>query len=223
MRPGLLTGMGALLLATGGAGAAPVAAPLVPPAAGTPRTGADTLPAVVLHPPLAARFLCHDHPAGQLEHPGDALGRDCVVVRYAAGPGDRFPTLFEGDGLRNEDWHAWGAPVLAPFDGEVEAVHVNPEPNRPGERGEGRASLIVFRHSSGIRVMYGHLRDIRVEEGEAVAAGDTVAAVGNDGFSWFPHLHLGAWSEETPLQIRFDLQAMGRASGGSDRPDSRPG
>ena len=31
-----------------------------------------------------------------------------------------------------------------------------------------------------------------------------------NGYSRFPHLHVGAWIGDSPLQIRFDLAAMGR-------------
>ena len=51
--------------------------------------------------------------------------------------------------------------------------------------------------------------DLSVKEGDTVKAGDIVAKVGNNGFSRNPHIHVGAWKGNTPLQIRFDLKTMG--------------
>ena len=44
----------------------------------------------------------------------------------------------------------------------------------------------------------------------SVTAGQRVARVGNNGFSWYPRIHVGAWLDETPLQTQFDLRAQGR-------------
>lgn len=187
---------------------------------------------VTIHPPVASDFKCSEHARGQQTHPGDALGADCNVVRYNAGPEGRFPTFYEGDGTRNEDWYSWNEPLLAPFDAVIKKVEVNSETNQPGSRGEGRASAVLFErtgasgadHKEPIQVVYAHVRDVQVEEGDTVKAGDPVARIGNNGFSWFPHVHIGAVrgdllevlrgdvkpGQVVPLQIRFDLAAMGR-------------
>jgi len=63
-------------------------------------------------------------------------------------------------------------------------------------------------------VLYGHVREIEVEEGETVRPGEVVAKVGNNGNSRNPHIHIGAWEDDasklgakegTPLQIQVDL------------------
>ncbi|RCW42433.1 M23 family metallopeptidase [Paenibacillus prosopidis] len=51
--------------------------------------------------------------------------------------------------------------------------------------------------------------DLSVKEGDNVKAGDIVAKVGNNGYSRHPHIHVGAWKGNIPLQIRFDLKSMG--------------
>jgi len=54
-----------------------------------------------------------------------------------------------------------------------------------------------------------------VEEGDLVSAGEVVARNGSKGSSFHPPVHIGAFrgeplsDEAVPLQIRFDLAAMG--------------
>lgn len=165
--------------------------------------------AVVIHPPLGESFTCSEHPEGQLTHLGDALGSDCLITRL-----DGWSRFHEGEGRENEDWFGWDRPVLAPFDGVVEVIRINRNgTNRPGRSSEGPATSIVFARDDGVQVMLAHLRGIEVSEGDRVSAGQRVARVGNNGHSRSPHIHIGAWKGETPLQIRMDLTALGRLRG----------
>ena len=49
-------------------------------------------------------------------------------------------------------------------------------------------------------------------------AGDPVARIGNNGSSFHPHVHVGAFrgdmmsEDAVPLQVRMDLAAMGRVT-----------
>lgn len=182
---------------------------------------------VLIHPPVAAEFNCSEHAVGQQPQPGNALGSDCVVVRYNAGPEGRFPSNYSGDGSENKDWYSWEEPLLAPFKAIVKLTHINQTTNTPGKRGEGRASGILFERLGSekhVQVLYAHVRDIKVARGDTVSAGDVVARIGNNGYSWFPHVHIGAVegglmkllkqeikpSDITALQLRFDLKAMGK-------------
>ena len=113
--------------------------------------------------------------------------------------GRRPPRHCENDGSRNEDWFGWGETLLAPFDGVIEEIHTNPVTNMPGTPGQGPSSYIVFVRADGTRVVYGHIDKARVEEGDTVAAGQPVAAVGNNGFGYRPHTHVGAWRDGEPL------------------------
>lgn len=184
----------------------------------------DVIEAAVIHPPMAARFQCSEHPLGDVDHVADALGADCVVFRREGGPNGDLNVQFRGDGTRNEDWFGWREPVLAPFDGVVLVVHINPEVTTPGKPGPGRSSAILFRSGldddpNAVQVAYVHVREVTVSVGDTVRAGDPVARVGNNGTSFNPHLHIGAFRGElysddaVPLQIRMDLAAMGRIRG----------
>lgn len=180
--------------------------------------------AITIHPPVSATFQCSEHPLGEVDHVPDALGADCVVVRRDGGPNGNLASLHTGDGTRNEDWHGWREPLLAPFDGVVIGVQINPETTVPGVRGPGRSSAIGFRQLvdgelTDVHVAYVHVREVTVSAGDTVRAGDPVARIGNNGSSFHPHVHVGAFrgelmSEEAePLQVRMDLAAMGRLRG----------
>lgn len=180
--------------------------------------------AAVIYPPMAARYQCSEHPLGDVDHVGDALGADCVVVRREGGPNGDLYVPFRGDGTRNEDWFSWREPVLAPFEAVVTLIHINPETTIPGQMGPGRSSAILFRRGleddpGAIQVAYIHVREVTVSVGDTVRAGQPVAVIGNNGSSFNPHLHIGAFrgelysDEAVPLQIRMDLAAMGRLRG----------
>lgn len=161
---------------------------------------------IKVHPVYRHAFTVMEHPEGQYAYKGDALGCDCIIVKFVDG----FMRMYGNDGKRNEDWYGWGEEVLAPFDGVVESVHINPVTNPVGEIQPGRSGSITFARPDGVRVLYGHVQEPNVAAGDSVRAGDVVARVGNNGYSRCPHIHIGAWQGNTPLQIRFDLREMGK-------------
>jgi murein DD-endopeptidase MepM/ murein hydrolase activator NlpD len=170
----------------------------------------DSIPgSVALFPYTYQHFVCLEHPQGQLKQLGDALGSDCVIVGLGTGARAKFPSFYKGTGASNADWIGWRASVLAPFDGRVDSVVINTVSNIPGVLGKQRASVIIFRRSDGLHVLYAHVQEITVKIGDSVSAGQRVALVGNNGPAYFPHTHIGAYRDRTPLQIRFDLAAMG--------------
>ena len=165
---------------------------------------------VILHPPFSTDYMCSEHWYGQLLYVGDDLGSDCIVTGGLPSDGKTgYSKLYRTDGKTNEDWFGWMEPVLAPFDGIVVKIHVNPVVNNPGQMGKPPASFVVFKKDDTM-VMFGHITDIGVKVGDEIAAGQPFAKVGNNGFSRTPHIHVGAWRNKTPLQVRFDLRAMGK-------------
>ena len=150
-------------------------------------------------------------------------------VRRDGGPNGNLLSLHTGDGTRNEDWHSWREPLLAPFDGVVLAIQINPESTLPGVRGSGRSSAILFQQlvdgePTDVHVAYVHVREVTVSQGDTVRAGDPVARIGNNGSSFHPHVHVGAFrgdmmsEDAVPLQVRMDLGAMGRNGALATRP-----
>ena len=164
---------------------------------------------VVIYPFTHQHFVCLEHPLGQLKRLGDALGSDCVIVGLGSGAQAKFPSFYRTNGAQNSDWIGWKASVLAPFRGVIDSLYVNRVANVPGVLGKDRASVIIFRRADGLRVLFAHVQDIRVKVGDTVSAGERVASVGNNGAAYFPHTHIGAYKSDEPLQIRFDLAAMG--------------
>ena len=101
---------------------------------------------------------------------------------------------------------------------------INPETNLPGAMGSGQSSAIGFQQlvdgePTDVHVAYIHVREVTVAQGDTVRAGDPVARIGNNGWSYHPHVHVGAFRGElmapdaVPLQVRIDLAAMGRMRG----------
>lgn len=172
---------------------------------------AKQIDVLLIHPPFNAAYSCSEHWEGQLPYLGDALGSDCYVTELVENAnGGSFARAFRNDGMRNEDWYSWGREVLAPFDGVVARVMINDVVNEPGLLGKPPASLVIFKNDRGENVMIGHIADVTVQEGDAVKAGQVFAVVGNNGYGRNPHLHIGAWRDKEPLQLRHDLRARGR-------------
>ena len=194
-----------------GAAALAVCALFAAPAAAQDETD---IPFVLLHPIFAADYACSEHWEGQLPYLGDARGTDCLVTELVETPdGGAFSRTFTGDGLENEQWFSWGETVLAPIAGEIVRVHINPAVNQPGDLGEPPASMIAIRRADGVTVLLAHIAEPSVKQGDAVAAGQPIAVVGNNGYGRSPHIHVGAFRDKTPMQIRWDLRPMAKLRG----------
>ncbi len=167
---------------------------------------------ITLAPVFKEPFACSEHPVGQLDRAGDALGTDCVIVGGPEGE-DGFERMYRTDGGENADWYGWRAEVRAPVTGIVKFVYINPAVNKPGKMGVPPASMIEIERSDGTDVVLAHIVDTRVRTGDIVKAGDVVALVGNNGMARNPHIHIGAFKGRLPLQIRWDLRAMARTLG----------
>ncbi|MGM0546379.1 MAG: M23 family metallopeptidase [Bacteroidota bacterium] len=139
---------------------------------------------------------------------GDQLARDFTL---SVMQDDGMSKRYKNEGKENEDWYGWREDVLAPFDGTVTRVQHPDTINTPGTMNrEADPGLIFFQNDNGVTVIYAHAREIEVEKGQQVKVGEVVAKVGNNGNSRLPHIHVGAWKDDTPLQIQLDLYAEQR-------------
>lgn len=164
---------------------------------------------VEIGPLFYQRFACTEHVSGELSDLGDALGSDCLVLG-GVGASNGFMRFYKTNGATNEDWFGWHAEVHAPFDGVVIQVSANLTANTPGVPGQPPPGYIEFKRSDGVVVVYAHLDAIRIHQGDRVSVGQVVALCGNNGTAKNPHVHVGAYIDKKPLQIRWDLAAEGR-------------
>ncbi|HEX5282837.1 MAG TPA: M23 family metallopeptidase [Bryocella sp.] len=110
--------------------------------------------------------------------------------------------LFSHDGTTNEEWFAFGQPVLADANGTVLAVvddcadSLPYHPNAEVKHG----NVVVIGHGDGEFSVYSHLKhgSVTVKSGDQVKAGEKIAEVGNSGDSQFARL-------EYNLQTSDDL------------------
>ena len=168
-----------------------------------------TVNRIDVHPIFDRYSLYNDHFDGELEYPGDALGRDCMIAAFQPGkPG--FMRLYKDDGTRNENWFSWKARVYAPINGKIIYLYINEIVNVPGSQNPSRSSALLIQRDDGITVMLGHIQDPVVSLGDTVEEGQLIAYVGNNGFARCPHIHIGAYKDHTPLAIDFDPKKVAK-------------
>ncbi len=169
---------------------------------------------VLLSPVFDRIYSCVEHPFGSLGFLGDDLGTDCLVQGGITREGG-YLRNFKTDGKRNDDWYGWHADVLAPLDGTIDFIWINPVDNTPGTFGKPPASEITIRGDNGVMISLAHIVDPTVKKGDHVTAGQKIAKVGNNGVARAPHTHIGAYriSDKTPLQIRWDQRAIAKIIG----------
>lgn len=73
----------------------------------------------------------------------------------------------------------YGTAIYGTADGVVQAT------GRMSDLGK----YIVIDHGYGYKTKYGHLKEIKVKEGQRIRRGDLIGLMGNTGYSTGPHLH----------------------------------
>ncbi|MBR2062510.1 MAG: M23 family metallopeptidase [Anaerotignum sp.] len=67
--------------------------------------------------------------------------------------------------------------------------------------------VLQYETADGYTVMYAHLSEVLVQEGEEIRQGQIVAKSGNTGLSTGPHLHYSLWKDEVLLDPMEYLSA----------------
>jgi hypothetical protein len=170
----------------------------------------------VAHPIFNQGYACAEHGADSLTWDlGDALGTDCFIEKMVEANGRAWPQPYRNNGYRNEDWFGWHQDVLSPCDCVVTELHVNPVTNTPGIMGKDPASIVKLKRADGVIFVVVHFDNPRIKVGDSLTAGQVIGQVGDNGLSRHPHIHIGAYKDKEPLQIRFDqhfIQPMKPAS-----------
>ena len=102
---------------------------------------------------------------------------------FPIGPGFHYMSRgFTGVSAHNglDLCGAYGTPIYAAQSGVVTYASAT-------SGGYGRH--VIIDHGGGVQTLYGHCSAIYVNEGDVVAKGQTIAAVGSTGWSTGPHLH----------------------------------
>ena len=119
-----------------------------------------------------------------------------LVIRDPSG------RTHEGDGAKNEDYHAWHQPVVAPVRGLVVVVVDGLPDRRPGstEAAGNWGNHVVIRDPRGFHVELSHFAcgSLRVWPGQWVERGEVLGLCGSSGYSPQPHLHLQVQADERP-------------------------
>jgi murein DD-endopeptidase MepM/ murein hydrolase activator NlpD len=111
--------------------------------------------------------------AGALTSAGGAVAP--AQGRVTSCYGSRWGTLHAGVDIAAPI----GTPVFTPESGVV--LQAGPA--------SGFGLAVAVQHGDGTITLYGHVNQFFVTPGQAVAAGDQIAEVGNRGQSTGPHLH----------------------------------
>jgi murein DD-endopeptidase MepM/ murein hydrolase activator NlpD len=153
-----------------------------------------------------------------------ALPEEFAFDIVGLGDGSRS---YSGSGTAFEDYHAYGADILAAADGKVITVKtdVAEDPTtlrQPGETVEAygervgayqmqlvasdinsiAGNYVAIDHGNGEFSVYAHLKpgSVMVKAGDVVKAGQVMAQLGSSGNSTEPHLHFQVCDRAEPLE-----------------------
>ncbi len=93
-------------------------------------------------------------------------------------------------GMDIDAFGRYGAPVVAAASGTVVLATYSDW---------GLGSYVVIRHGDGSETVYAHLSDVWVAQGQSVAQGEQVGAIGCTGYCTGPHLHFEVWIGGSPV------------------------
>lgn len=117
-----------------------------------------------------------------------------IVINNAEGKSHKT------DGKTNEDYYAFGQPLLAACDGEVVWAVDGVKDNIPGTMNTvyipGNAVLIRTKNNEYILMAHFKQHSIKVKQGDKIKQGQLLGLCGNSGTSSEPHLHFHIQDDE---------------------------
>jgi murein DD-endopeptidase MepM/ murein hydrolase activator NlpD len=120
---------------------------------------------------------------------------------------------FKTDGKTNEDYYAFGQPVIAPCDAEVVFAVNGVKDNVPGILNPmhvaGNAVLLKTKNQEFILLAHFRQNTIKVKQGDMVKQGQLLGQCGNSGNSSEPHIHfhlqnMEDFNQATGVKCYFD-------------------
>lgn len=122
---------------------------------------------------------------------------------------------FEGTGLVNENYYAFGADIVSPLHGKVVKVVDGIKDNTPGEMDEQHpaGNYIIIEHPNEEYSMIAHIKkdSIVVNEGDLVKEWQLLGQCGNSGNSSEAHIHFQVmdrpqFDDAKSIRIQFQNQ-----------------
>lgn len=150
---------------------------------------------------------------------GDKYAPNIADLSYWAWPTDRPYTITSPFAYRGGEFHdaldiyvGYGSPVYAANNGVVERVGMGCTPGYLSCNNTQGNYIAINHNAGGYHTIYMHLKEIYVTEGQTVARGQKIGAMGNTGNVWpvpnaynpygGTHLHFGLYAGSlygTPL------------------------
>jgi Peptidase family M23 len=168
---------------------------------------------LTLNPPFrGGTWLAGSGPANQSDHRRTITAVDGHIYSAERFAIDWVKVGPNGDSrhdgaTRNENWWAWGEPVLAVADGEitdvVDGIADNTPPVLPPVTLDNIAgNHVILKIAPNRYVTYAHLQNgsIKVRLHDRVRQGDVLALLGNSGNTTGAHLHLQVTDQNSVLQ-----------------------
>ncbi|NOT52528.1 MAG: peptidoglycan DD-metalloendopeptidase family protein [Chitinophagaceae bacterium] len=110
---------------------------------------------------------------------------------------------FKTNGKTNEDYYAFGQPLIASCDAEVVTVIEGVKDNNPGEMNPAQVTgnSVVLKTAANEYILYAHFKmnTIKVKVGDKVKQGELLGLCGNSGNSSEPHLHFHIQDKENMM------------------------
>lgn len=110
---------------------------------------------------------------------------------------------YKTTGKKNEDYYAFGQPLMAPCDAIVVLVIDGIKDNTPGESDMNNitGNTVVLKTDANEYILFAHfkLNSIKVKTGDTVKKGQLLGLCGNSGHSSEPHLHYHVQDRENMI------------------------
>ena len=194
--------------------------------------------AVVISPPVRGEWAAFNGPSNSSGHRRLVLGLDGHVAigqRFAIDflQVDSTGSSHHGDPSRNENYYAYGTPLLAVADGIIVETKDSIPQNVPGINSRAvpidlvtvGGNHIAIDIGHGHYALYAHVQpgSLRVKVGDHVKRGQVVALLGNSGNSTEPHVHFQVADGPTFLSSEgipyaTDFEVIGNCGVGGSPP-----